>query len=173
MGVGTLELKIRILNSEGNIPDDDHISYEWARDFLSPLIFTTISEIEFVMGILGDSCELMMILSFILGFTLALIAISFITYRISYFIETSSLNEVNKIFGLLFGFLRGGIITIIFLIIYNQELKDSDSWNFIGLSKSNSITLDVQEKILTKYPKNIPEWIINNYDNLLTTCVKK
>ena len=140
---------------------------------ISPLIFTTISEIDFIMSILGDSCELMMILSFILGFTLALIAISFITYRISYFIETSILNEVNKIFGLLFGFLRGGIIIIIFLIIYNQVLKESDSWNFIGLSKSNTITLDVQEKILTKYPQNIPEWIISSYDNLLTNCVKK
>ena len=64
---------------------------------ISPRIFTTISEIDFVMSILGDSCELMMILSFILGFTLALIAISFITYRISYFIETSILNEANKI----------------------------------------------------------------------------
>ena len=140
---------------------------------ISPFIFTTISEIDFVMGILGDSCELMMILSFILGFTLALIAISFVTYRISCFIETSILNEVNKIFGLLFGFLRGGIIIIIFLIIYNQVLKDSDSWKFIGLSKSNTITLDVQEKILEKYPQNTPDWIINNYDNLLTNCVKK
>ena len=140
---------------------------------ISPQIFTTISEIDFVMGILGDSCELMMILSFILGFTLALIAISFITYRISYFIETSILNEANKILGMLFGFLRGGIIIIIFLIIYNQVLKDSDSLKFIGLSKSNTITLDVQEKILKKYPENIPEWIISNYDNLLTTCVKK
>ncbi len=52
-------------------------------------------------------------------------------------------------------------------------LKESDSWNFIGLSKSNTITLDVQEKILTNYPQNIPEWIISNYDNLLTNCVKK
>ena len=141
--------------------------------FVSPSIFSTISEIDFIMSILGDSCELMMILSFILGFTLALIAISFITYRISNFIETSILNEVNKIFGLLFGFLRGGIIIIIFLIIYNQVLKDSESWKYIGLSKSNTITLDVQEKILTKYPQDIPEWIIENYDNLLTTCVKK
>ena len=140
---------------------------------ISPLIFTTISEVDFIMNILGDSCELMMVLSFIVGFTLALIIISFITFKISYFIETSILNEVNKIFGLLFGFLRGGIIIIIFLIIYNQVLKESDSWNFIGLSKSNTITLDVQEKILTKYPQNIPEWIISNYDNLLTNCVKK
>ena len=140
---------------------------------ISPPIFRTISEIDLIMSVLGDSCELMMILSFLLGFTLALIAISFITYRISYFIETSILNEVNKIFGLLFGFLRGGIIIIIFLIIYNQVLKESDSWNFIGLSKSNLITLDVQEKILTNYPQNIPEWIISNYDNLLTNCVKK
>ncbi len=140
---------------------------------VSPLIFTTISEVDFIMGILGDSCELMMILSFILGFTLALIFISFVTYRISYFVETSILNEINKIFGLLFGFLRGGIIIIIFLIIYNQVLKNSDTWNFIGLSKSNTITLDVQKKILTKYPQNIPEWIISNYDNLLTSCVKK
>ena len=141
--------------------------------FVSPLIFVSISEIEFIMRILGDSCELMMILSFLLGFTLALIAISFVTYRISYLIETSIFNEINKIFGLLFGFLRGGIIVIIFLIIYNQALKDTVSWSFIGLSKSNTITLAVQEKILTQYPQNIPEWIINNYDNLLTSCVKK
>ena len=141
--------------------------------FVSPQIFVSISEIEFIMRILGDSCELMMILSFLLGFTLALIAISFVTYKISYLIETSIFNEINKIFGLLFGFLRGGIIVIIFLIIYNQALKDTVSWSFIGLSKSNTITLAVQEKLLTQYPQNIPEWIINNYDNLLTSCVKK
>ena len=69
--------------------------------------------------------------------------------------------------------IAAGIIIIIFLIIYNQVLKDSESWKFIGLSKSNTITLDVQEKIFTKYPQNIPEWIIDNYDNLLTTCVNK
>ena len=141
--------------------------------FVSPLLFVSISEIELIMRILGDSCELMMILSFLLGFTLALIAISFVTYRISYLIETSIFNEINKIFGLLFGFLRGGIIVIIFLTIYNQALKDAVSWSFIGLSKSNTITLAVQEKLLTQYPQNIPEWIINNYDNLLTSCVKK
>ena len=141
--------------------------------YVCPLIFVSISEIEFIMRILGDSCELMMILSFLLGFTLALITISFVTYRISYLIETSIFNEINKIFGLLFGFLRGGLIVIIFLIIYNQVLKDAVSWSFIGLSKSNTITLALQEKILTQYPQNIPEWIINNYDNLLTSCIKK
>ena len=141
--------------------------------FVSPLIFVSISEVDFIMKIIGDSCELMMILSFLLGFTLALIAISFVTYKISYLIETSIFNEINKIFGLLFGFLRGGLIVIIFLIIYNQVLKDAVSWSFIGLSKSNTITLALQEKILTQYPQNIPEWIINNYDNLLTSCIKK
>ena len=139
---------------------------------ISPPIFRTISEIDLVMSVLGDSCELMMILSFLLGFTLALIFISFITYRISYLIEISFFNEINKIFGLLFGFMRGGIIIIIFLVIYNQVLKETSSLNFIGMSKSNEITLNVQEKILTQYPKNIPEWIIDNYDNLLTNCVK-
>ena len=141
--------------------------------FTSPLIFTTISEVDFIMSILGDSCELMMILSFLVGFTLALITISFITYRISYFIETSIFNEINKIFGLLFGFLRGGIIIIIFLIIYNQVLKETNSWTFIGLSKSNIITLSLQEKILAQYPKDIPDWLISNYDNLLTNCIRK
>ena len=140
---------------------------------ISPLIFTTISEVDFIMNILGDSCELMMILSFIVGFTIALVTISFTTYRISYFIETSVFSEINKVFGLLFGFLRGGIIIIIFLIIYNQLLKETDSWSFIGLSKSNKVTLAVQDKIRTQYPKNIPDWLIRNYDNLLTSCVKK
>ena len=144
-----------------------------ASYLISPLIFKTISEIDFIMNILGDSCELMMILSFIVGFTLALITISFITYRISYFIETSVFSEINKILGLLFGFLRGGLIIIIFLIIYNQLLHEMDSWRFIGLSKSNEITLVVQDKIRTQYPKNIPDWLIKNYDNLLTSCIKK
>ena len=141
--------------------------------FISPLIFSNISKIDFIMSILGDSCELMMILSFLIGFTIALIAISFITYRVSYFIETSMFNEINKILGLLFGVLRGGLIIIIFLIIYNQVLIEADSWNFIGLSKSNNLTLEVQDKILNLYPQNIPEWIIRNYDILLTTCVQK
>ena len=54
-----------------------------------------------------------------------------------------------------------------------EQLKETSSLNFIGMSKSNVITLDVQEKIITKYPKNIPEWLIDNYDNLLTNCVKR
>ena len=83
---------------------------------ISPPIFRTISEIDLIMSVLGDSCELMMILSFLLGFILALITISLISYRISYLIEISFFNEINKIFGLLFGFLRGGIIIIIFLL---------------------------------------------------------
>ena len=140
---------------------------------ISPPIFRTISEIDLIMSVLGDSCELMMILSFLLGFILALITISLISYRISYLIEISFFNEINKVLGLLFGFLRGGIIIIIFLVIYNQVLKETSSLNFIGMSKSNIITLDVQEKILTQYPKNIPGWIIDNYDNLLTNCVKR
>ena len=140
---------------------------------ISPPIFRTISEIDLIMSVLGDSCELMMILSFLLGFILALITISLISYRISYLIEISFFNEINKIFGLLFGFLRGGIIVIIFLVIYNQVLEETSSLNFIGMSKSNVITLDVQEKIITRYPKNIPEWLIENYDNLLTNCVKR
>ena len=140
--------------------------------FISPMIFTSISKIDIIMNILGDSCELMMILSFLVGFTVALVTISFITYRISYFIETSAFSEINKIFGLLFGVLRGGLIVIIFLIIYNQVLKETDSLDFIGLSKSNIITLVVQEKLLTQYPKNVPDWVISNYDNLLTNCVK-
>ena len=139
---------------------------------ISPMIFTSISEIDFIMNIFGDSCELMMILSFLVGFTIALVTVSFITYRISYFIETSVFSEINKIFGLLFGVLRGGLIIIIFLIIYNQVLKETDSWDFIGLSKSNIITLGVQEKLLAQYPNNIPDWVISNYDNLLTNCVK-
>ena len=138
---------------------------------ISPPIFRNISEINFIMNVLGDSCELMMIISFILGFILALVTISLVTYRISYLIEISFLNEINKILGLLFGFLRGGIIVIIFLVIYNQVLKETSSLNFIGMSKSNVITLDVQEKIITKYPKNIPEWLIDNYDNLPNTIV--
>ncbi len=140
---------------------------------VSPHIFTTISEINFIMSLLGDSCELMMILAFLVGFTLALITISFITHKISNFIEASIFHEINKIFGLLFGFLRGGIIVIIFLVIYNQVLKESNSWTFIGLSKSNTMSLIVQEKILAQYPKDIPDWLISNYDNLLTNCVKQ
>ena len=140
---------------------------------ISPLIFNSISQIDFIMGILGDSCELMMILSFLIGFTLALIAISFLTYRISYLVEVSIFSEVNKILGLFFGFIRGGLIIIIFLVIYNQVLKTSDTFNFIGLSKSNLITLRVQERILNQYPKNIPDWVITRYDTLLTNCVDK
>ena len=139
---------------------------------ISPLIFTNISKVAFIINILGDSCELMVILSFILGFTIALITISFTTYRISNFIETSVFSEINKIFGLLFGFIRGGIIIIIFLIIYNQVFKESDFWSFVGLSKSNEITLVVQDKIRTRYPKNIPDWLIRNFDDLLTSCIE-
>ncbi|MDC3068012.1 CvpA family protein [Paracoccaceae bacterium] len=140
---------------------------------ICPMVFETIIRIEFIMQLLGDSCELMIILSFIIGFTVALIVISFFSLNLSRLIESSRFNEINKILGLLFGFLRGLLILIIFLTVYDQLLKDTGTWLFIEASKTNEITLNVQNRILTQYPQNIPDWIIGNYEKLLSNCVKK
>ena len=64
-------------------------------------------------------------------------------------------------------------------LIYDVKVTE-ERYVFVLMSLTSAfcpaadmIPLDVQQKILKKYPENIPEWIISNYDNLLTTCVKK
>ena len=113
-----------------------------------------------------------MILAFLFGFICSLIVVSFLTLNLSKFVENSIFSEANKILGLCFGILRGTLIIIVFLIVHNQIWKDS-GWTIVNKSKSNDITIIIQKKILAYYPKNIPKWLINNYESLVTNCLVK
>ncbi len=143
-----------------------------AAYLISPVVFNLISNVELITSIFGDSCELVMILAFLMGFIFSLIIISFFSLNLTKIVETSIFSEANKILGLCFGMLRGALIIIIFLIVHNQIWNDN-GWESVNKSKSNDITNTMQNKILAYYPKNIPKWIINNYESLVTNCLIK
>tara|TARA_X000001036_G_C20649602_1_gene794430 strand:- start:74 stop:631 length:558 start_codon:yes stop_codon:yes gene_type:complete len=137
---------------------------------ISPAVFNFISNIEIVTDIFSDSCELIMILAFLFGFIFSLIIVSFFTLNLSKFVENSIFSEINKVLGLCFGILRGALIIIVFLIVHNQIWSDG-GWTTVHNSKSNNITINMQNKVLAHYPKNIPKWLINNYESLVTNCL--
>ena len=137
---------------------------------ISPAVFNLISNIEIIKDIFSDSCELIMILAFLFGFIFSLIIVSFFTLNLSKFVENSIFSEINKVLGLCFGILRGALIIIVFLIVHNQIWTEG-GWKTVNNSKSNSITINIQNKILAYYPKNIPKWLINNYESLVTNCL--
>ncbi len=139
---------------------------------ISPATFNLIYNIKVITDIFSDSCELIMILAFLFGFISSLIIVSFFTLNLSKFVETSIFREINKIFGLCFGTLRGILIIIVFLIVHNQIWQES-GWELVYKSKSNEITFNIQNKILAYYPKNIPKWLMNNYESLVTNCLNK
>ena len=139
---------------------------------ISPAVFNFISNIEFITNIFSDSCELIMILAFLFGFIFSLIIVSFFTLNLSKFVENSIFSEINKVLGLCFGILRGALIIIVFLIVHNQIWSDG-GWTTVHKSKSNNITINMQNKVLAHYPKNIPKWLINNYESLVTNCLVK
>jgi len=140
---------------------------------ISPTTFNLISQLDLITNIFSDSCELVMIIAFLLGFISSLIIVSFFTLNLSKLVENSILSEINKILGLCFGIARGALIIIVFLIVHNQIWKESGGWSTVIRSQSNNITVVMQKKIVSFYPKNIPKWLIKNYESLVTNCLIK
>ena len=131
-----------------------------------------VYEIPFVNGLVGDSCEIALIISFAIIFIIALVVISLFTPLLAGLVSKSSLGIIDRALGFIFGLARGVLLIIVGLFVYNQFIATGEGIKIIEESKTKAVLADAQTRLATEVESStIPSWFIARFDELTSVCV--
>lgn len=136
---------------------------------LTPMVKPLIEEVPIVSDFLNGSCELAVIASFAAVFAGALILISIFSPVFAGAVQRSALGGIDQGLGFLFGVIRGGLLVIVALIIYDQVLV-GEPIALVEDSQSREIFANVADEISNRIPSEAPQWFIDRYEQLLEIC---
>jgi membrane protein required for colicin V production len=126
-------------------------------------------EIPVVGEFLGDSCELSMIAAFATVFAVALIVVSIFTPLFSGAVQRSALSGIDQGLGFLFGVVRGALLVIVALVVYDRLLV-TDPIPVIDDSRTASIFAQVSDAVNEQIPDEAPSWLVQRYEDLVGAC---
>jgi len=131
-----------------------------------------VFEIPFVNGLVGDSCEIALIISFALIFILALIVISLFTPLLAGMVSKSALGVIDRGLGFIFGLARGVLLIIVALFAYDQFIATGEGIKIIEDSQTKLVLSDSQARLADEVETStIPAWFIARFDELTSVCV--
>ena len=139
---------------------------------LAPLAEPLVREIPYLGNIIGDSCELTIIAAFALVFAVALMVVALFTPLFSSMIRNSALGGIDQAFGFFFGGLRGILLVAVALIVF-QTAVPSGTLPMIEQSQSVAMFGSVQDAIVAQMPQDAPNWIVQRYEELVSTCTAR
>ncbi len=130
-----------------------------------------VYEIPFINGLVGDSCEIALIISFILIFIVALIVISLFTPLLAGMVSKSSLGVIDRGLGFIFGLARGVLLIIVALFVYDQFLATGEGIKIVEDSKTKAVLADSQARLTTEVETStIPGWFMEKFDEITSVC---
>ena len=130
-----------------------------------------VFEIPFVNTVVGDSCEIALIISFALIFIVALVVISLFTPLLAGLVSKSALGIIDRALGFIFGLARGVLLIIVALFAYDQFIATGDGIDIIEESQTKMMLSDSQERLATEVETStIPAWFIERFDELTSVC---
>ncbi|MCV6596430.1 MAG: CvpA family protein [Mangrovicoccus sp.] len=135
----------------------------------APTAEPLVKEIPFVGDFLRDSCELSIIAAFSVVFAVALIIVSVFTPLFSTLVQRSALGGVDQGLGFLFGALRGLVLVIAALIIYDRVMV-SGSVPMVDNSRTAIVLSDLGDRLNEEVPDDAPGWIVERYEELVGSC---
>lgn len=135
----------------------------------APTAEPLMKEVPVLRDFLGDSCELAMIAAFAAVFALALIVVSIFTPLFAGAVQRSALGGIDQGFGFLFGVLRGVLLVVIAMLIYERVIV-SDPIPWVNDSRTWVIYGQVADAIEERIPEDAPDWIAQRYDELIGKC---
>lgn len=135
----------------------------------APAAEPLVREIPVVSDFFGTSCELSMAFAFCVVFAVALIVISFFTPLFAGAVQRSAIGGIDQGMGFLFGVLRGALLVVIALVIYERVIV-SDPIPMIDDSRTAKVFADVSDRIDEQIPEDAPRWIFDRYENLVGAC---
>lgn len=137
--------------------------------YFAPAAKPLIEEVPILSDFLGDSCELSIIAAFAGVFALALILISIFTPVFAGAVQRSALGGIDQGLGFLFGILRGALLVIVALVIYDRVMV-GEPVQMVQESQSARIFADVSERIGESIPAETPGWFVDRYNQLMSEC---
>jgi len=137
----------------------------------APRVAPMVSEVPYLGDFLGGSCELQIVAAFAVVFTLALIVFAIFTPLFSSVVHQSSLNGVDQGLGFLFGVLRGLLLVALAFVVYDRAMG-STGVPMIDSSRSAAVFAQVSQSINDYVPADVPEWLVQGYDELFRSCTR-
>lgn len=119
---------------------------------------------------LGDfitSCQLGMITAFAAVFAVALIITSIFTPIFSGLVQKSAIGGFDQGLGFVFGVIRGVVLILVALVIYDYIGTTED---MIEQSKTKKLLTASKEKMQEMIPTEAPQWIVDRYEELTGNC---
>ncbi|MCF6273765.1 MAG: CvpA family protein [Rhodobacteraceae bacterium] len=130
-----------------------------------------VFEIPFVNSIVGDSCEIALIISFALIFIVALVVISLFTPLLSGLISKSALGTIDRGLGFLFGLARGVLLIVVALFAYDQFITAGEGVDIVEESKTKALLSESQDRLAAEVEtSSVPGWFIARFDELTSVC---
>ena len=139
---------------------------------IAPYLDPFINKIPIIKEILMDSCQLSIMISYIVGFLLSLIFLSLLIPILTNIIHQSNLNGLDKLLGLCFGASRGLLIIIVLTIVYDLFFIDNKSLPQVESSQTNKLSAEIKNEVKILMPKSKPKWMIERFNLLMTVCEK-
>ena len=135
----------------------------------APRAVPLIKEVPVLKDFIADSCELSVIAAFAGVLALALVVVSVFTPLFSSAVQRSALGGLDQALGFVFGVLRGLLLVAIALVIYDRVVV-SEAVPMVDESRTVKIFARSSEKIDEILPDNAPEWIVERYEALVSSC---
>ena len=131
-----------------------------------------VYEIPFVNSIVGDNCQIALIVSFALIFIVALVVISLFTPLLSGMVSKSALGVIDRGLGFIFGLVRGVLLIIVALFVYDQLMGESQPIDIIEESKTRTLLAESQARLTAEVEtSSIPGWFIGKFSEITSVCV--
>jgi membrane protein required for colicin V production len=136
----------------------------------APMAEPLVREIPVLRDIIGTSCELGVLAGFAAVFAVALILVSIFTPLIAGAVHDSALGPVDQGLGFLFGIVRGVLLVVIALVVYNRVFGGAGGVPQIDNSHSVAIFSGLEARIAGMLPEDAPQWFARQYDRLTQSC---
>lgn len=142
-----------------------------AAFYFAPPAVPLIREIPYLGGVIGESCELGIIVAFAGVFAIALLVVSIVTPLFAIAVQRSVLGGIDAALGFLFGALRGVLLVLVALIAYDRIVPAGSGVAVVDDSRSARIFAAAQTRVEGALPDDAPAWILARYNDLTAQCV--
>ncbi len=140
-----------------------------AAFFIAPLLEPLIREAPVVGKFLATSCVISLITAFTMVVAAALLILSLFTPLVSNLVLESVLGPLDRMFGFLFGALRGLVLIAVAFLIYTN-LSGVETWPPLDNAASRTIFEESAAILEQSLPDSIPDWFGARIDDLMVNC---
>jgi membrane protein required for colicin V production len=138
--------------------------------YFAPAVEPLVREIPLLRDLIGTSCELGILAGFAIVFAVALVVVSLFTPLVAGAVAHSALGPVDQGLGFLFGIIRGVLLVVIALVVYNRIFGAGGGIAQVDNSHSVAVFAGLEARIAAMLPEDAPQWIGTRYAQLTQTC---